>query len=293
MRALVIGASGLLGRVLMEEWHSDEVAGVSSRDGDLRSPQDMQRLLARYAPSCAVLAAAYTDVDGCEKDPQRAHEVNSLGAVNVALAARDSGSRLVFLSTDYVFDGSKATPYTPDDRVSPINAYGRSKAEAEQRIREILPDCSIVRTSWLFGAVGRCFPNTILELAQTRKSLSVVDDQRGCPTWNRDLARAIIQLARLGLRGTFHVTNRGDCTWYEFSKVLVQTAALRDVCITPVTTAEFPRPARRPAFSVLSPAGLEKHGVRMRPWQDTLAHYEDERQRHLASPKSVVSRTGA
>lgn len=289
MRALVIGASGLLGRVLLEEWHSDEVAGVSSRDGDLRSHHDMQRLLARYAPACTVLAAAYTDVDGCEKDPQRAHEVNCLGAANVALAARDCGSRLVFLSTDYVFDGSKTTPYTPEDRVSPINVYGRTKAEAEQRIREILPECSIVRTSWLFGAVGRCFPNTIIELAQTRKNLSVVDDQRGCPTWNRDLARAIIQLARLGLSGIVHATNRGDCTWYEFSQALVRAAALKGVSITPVTTAEFPRPARRPAYSVLSTAGLEEHGIEMRPWRDTLAHYEDERQRHLISRKSVVS----
>jgi dTDP-4-dehydrorhamnose reductase len=284
-----MGASGLLGRVLLEEWHSDEVFGVSSQDGDLRSPQEMQRLLRRYEPACTVLAAAYTDVDGCEKDPERAHEVNCLGAENVALAARSAGSRLVFLSTDYVFDGSKTTPYTPSDRVSPINVYGRAKAEAEQRIREILPECCIVRTSWLFGAVGRCFPNSILELAQARKNLSVVDDQRGCPTWNRDLARAIIQLVRLGARGIVHVTNLGDCTWYEFSKALVRAAGLNDVNIAPVTTAEFPRPARRPAYSVLSTAGLEAHGIHVRPWQDTLALYEDERQRHLASGKSAVS----
>ena len=289
MRALVIGASGLLGRVLLEEWYSDEVSGVSSRDGDLRSPEDMQRLLTRFAPTVTVLAAAYTDVDGCEKDPERAHEVNCQGAVNVAVAARSSGSRLIFLSTDYVFDGSKTTPYTPEDRVSPMSVYGRSKAEAEQRIREILPECCIVRTSWLFGAAGRCFPNTILELAQTRKKLSVVDDQRGSPTWNRDLARALIQLARLGSAGIVHATNQGDCTWYEFSQALVRAAGLKDVAITPVTTAEFPRPARRPAYSVLSPAGLEAYGVKMRPWRDTLALYQDERQRHLASRNSVVS----
>src|SRR5215469_4405721 len=134
MRVLVIGASGLLGRVLLEEWRSDEVSGVSSRDGDLRCAEDMQNLLRRYQPACTVLTAAYTDVDGCEKDPRRAHEVNCLGAVNVALAARNTGSRLVFLSTDYVFDGSQNTPYTPEDRISPINTYGQSKAEAEQRI---------------------------------------------------------------------------------------------------------------------------------------------------------------
>jgi dTDP-4-dehydrorhamnose reductase len=289
MRVLVIGASGLLGQVLLEEWHSDEVSGVSSQDGDLRSAEDMRKLLIRYQPACTVLAAAYTDVDGCEKDPQRAHEVNCLGPVNVALAARGIGSRLVFLSSDYVFDGSKTTPYTPEDRVSPINVYGRSKAEAEQRIREILPECCVVRTSWLFGAVGRCFPNTILQLAQTRKPLSVVDDQCGCPTWNRDLARAVIHLARLGARGIVHVTNEGYCTWYEFAKALVHTACLEDANISPVSTAEFPRPARRPGYSVLSKTGLEAYGIAMRPWRDTLPLYEDERQRHVASSRSVVS----
>jgi dTDP-4-dehydrorhamnose reductase len=289
MRALVIGASGLLGRVLLEEWCSDEVAGASSQDGDLRSPEQMQQLLARFRPDVTVLTAAYTDVDGCERDPQRAHEVNCQGAVNVALAARSCGSRLLFLSTDYVFDGSKTTPYAPNDPVSPINVYGRSKAEAEQRIQEVLPECCIVRTSWLFGAVGRCFPNTILELAQTRKQLSVVDDQRGSPTWNRDLAHAIIHLARLGSRGIVHVTNQGDCTWYQFACEVVRAAALKDVNIAPVTTAEFPRPARRPAYSVLSTAAMEAHGIKMRPWRETLALYEDERQSYAASRKTAVS----
>ncbi len=288
MRALVIGASGLLGRVLLEEWHTDEVAGARSQDGDLRSAGQMQQLLTRFRPEVTVLTAAYTDVDGCERDPQRAHEVNCLGAVNVALAARSAGSRLLFLSTDYVFDGSRTAPYEPGDPVCPINVYGRSKAEAEQRIRDVLPECCIVRTSWLFGAVGRCFPNTILDLAQPRKHLSVVDDQRGSPTWNRDLARAIIHLARLRARGIVHVTNRGDCTWYQFARELVRTATLKGVSITPVTTAEFPRPARRPAYSVLSTAGLAAHGIIMRPWQDTLALYEDERQSYAASGNSVV-----
>lgn len=289
MRVLVIGASGLLGRVLLEEWHTDEVAGVSSRDGDVRSPQQIQELFTRYRPACTVLAAAYTDVDGCERDPRRAHEVNCLGALNVATAARTAGSRLLFLSTDYVFDGSKTTPYTSEDPVCPINVYGRSKADGEEYIRTIIPECCIVRTSWLFGAVGRCFPNTILELAQTRKHLTVVDDQKGSPTWNRDLARAIISLARLGASGIVHVTNLGECTWYQLAGELMRTAGYTDVTVAPVTTAEFPRPARRPPYSVLSPSGLAAYGIEMRPWRETLALYQDERQSHVASRRTVVS----
>lgn len=289
MRVLIIGATGLLGRVLLEEWDSDEVAGVGSGDGDIRVPEQTRRLLARFRPECTVLAAAYTDVDGCEKDPQRAHEVNCLGAVHVALAARSAGSRLLFLSTDYVFDGSKTSAYQPADQVRPVNVYGRSKADAERGIRQILPDCCIVRTAWLFGANGRCFPNTILELAQTRKKLQVVQDQTGSPTWNRDLADAIIRLVRAQAGGIVHATNQGECTWYEFACELVRAAGITDVTVQPVTTAAFPRPARRPAFSVLAEAGLAEHGITMRPWRETLADYCGERRKPAPIPGSVVS----
>src|SRR5712692_5754150 len=247
MRILIIGATGLLGRVLLEQWDSDQVIGTGSREVDIRDPEQLQRLFERTLPECTVLVAAYTDVDGCEKDPLRAHDVNCRGAVNVARAARNTGSRLLFLSTDYVFDGSKTAPYEPGDPVCPINVYGCSKAEAERGVGEVLPDCCIARTSWLFGATGKCFPNTILELAQSRKTLTVVDDQKGSPTFNRDLARAIVRLVRAGAQGTFHVTNSGACTWYDFARELVRAAGLSDVRVDPVSTNQFPRPARRPA----------------------------------------------
>ncbi|HMF91678.1 MAG TPA: dTDP-4-dehydrorhamnose reductase [Candidatus Angelobacter sp.] len=280
MRVLVIGATGLLGKVLLEQWDGDELTGAGSRDADVRHPEELKRLFARCRPEWTVLAAAYTDVDGCEKDPERAHQVNSIGAVNVAREARETQSKLLFLSTDYVFDGKKNTPYEPEDAIDPLNVYGRSKAEAEKQICAIVPDCCIVRTSWLFGVHGRCFPNTILELAQTRNHLNVVADQTGCPTFNRDLAGAIIQLVRANAQGIVYVTNRGACSWYEFACEILGAAGRSDVTVSSSRTEDVPRPATRPKYSVLSGAGLEKFGLRMRPWQEALRDYCAEREGH-------------
>lgn len=224
-----------------------------------------------------MLLAAYTDVDGCEKDPQRAHEVNCGGALNVASAARDAGCRLLFVSTDYVFDGSKSTPYEADDAVNPINVYGQSKAEAERRIREILPHCCILRTSWLFGAAGRCFPNTILEAAENGKTLRVVADQTGCPTFNRDLARTIIQLVRADAQGIIHASNAGQCNWHEFACQVVRAAGFLDIRVEAIRTEELQRPARRPKYSVLSSASLRQYGFPMRAWQETFGDYLADR----------------
>jgi dTDP-4-dehydrorhamnose reductase len=279
MRVLVIGATGLLGKVLLQQLDrdNDEVTGTSSRDADVRDPAQLRRLFERCRPEWTILAAAYTDVDGCEKDPERAHQVNCVGAVNVARVARERRSKLLFLSTDYVFDGKKNAPYEPEDATNPLNVYGRSKAEAEKGIREIVPDCCIVRTSWLFGANGKCFPNTILELAQSRDTLTVVAEQTGCPTFNQDLAGAIIKLVRANGQGIVHVTNRGTCTWYEFAGEILRAAGRTDVDVSPARTEDVPRPARRPVYSVLSGIRLERFGVRMRPWQETLGDYFADR----------------
>jgi len=279
VRVLIIGAGGLLGKALLEEWHFDHIVGVGSRDADIRDPRQLRKLFARCQPDWTVLAAAYTDVDGCEKDPDRAYQVNCVGAIHVARAAREAGSRLLFLSTDYVFDGSKCTPYETDDPVEPINAYGRSKAEAEKELAEIFPDCCLVRTSWLFGAHSKCFPNTILEMAQSQKKLSVVTDQKGSPTFNRDLARTIVQLVRANARGTIHATNAGECTWYEFASEVLRTVGLVDVRIEAIRSEDLARPAARPKYSVLSGTSLERYGVRMRPWRETIREYLADRQR--------------
>jgi dTDP-4-dehydrorhamnose reductase len=294
MRVLVIGATGLLGRVLLEQWDHDELSGAGSRDADVRDPAQLCRLFDRCRPEWTILAAAYTDVDGCEKDPERAHQVNCVGAVNVARAARESRSKLLFLSTDYVFDGKKEAPYEPEDALGPLNVYGRSKAEAEKGIRETLPDCCIVRTSWLFGANGKCFPNTILELAQSRDKLTVVANQTGCPTFNRDLAGGIVKLVRANAQGIVHATNRGACSWYEFACEVMRAAGRTDADVLLARTEDVPRPARRPAYSVLSGISLERFGVRMRPWQETLGDYFVDRRkmnvgRQGMAPDTTVS----
>jgi dTDP-4-dehydrorhamnose reductase len=293
MRVLVIGATGLLGRVLLQEWDEDNVTGVGSRDVDIKDESQLRPLFEQYRPEWTVLAAAYTDVDGCEKDSGRAQQVNCAGAINVARAARDARSKLLFVSTDYVFDGTKNTPYEPEDAVSPINVYGRSKADAEKGVREILPGCCILRTSWLFGAVGRCFPNTILELARSQKKLRVVADQIGCPTFNRDLARVIVQLVRANARGTIHASNAGECTWCDFARELLRAGGFAEVALEAVRTEDVPRPARRPRYSVLSNASLERYEIRMRPWRETLGDYFADRLRTSSDRQQRAPETAA
>jgi len=293
MRVLLIGATGLLGKVLQEEWEGDAVTGVGSRDADIRDESQVRRLFERTRPESTVLAAAYADVDGCERDPQRAHDVNCAGAINVARAAHDARSKLLFLSTDYVFDGSKGAPYEPDDPVCPINVYGRSKADAEKGLREILPECCILRTSWLFGAAGKCFPNTILALAQNQKQLCVVADQIGRPTYNRDLARVIIHLVRAGAGEILHAANDGACSWFDFGCAILRAAGVSDVAVEAVRTEDVPRPARRPKYSVLSTANLEPYGLRMRHWQDTLADYFADRLKTSNVRQELVSNAAA
>ena len=293
MRVLLIGATGLLGRVLHEEWEGDAVTGVGSCDADIRDESQVRRLFERTRPEWTVLAAAYADVDGCERDPQRAHDVNCAGAVNVARAAHDSRSKLLFLSTDYVFDGSKGAPYEPDDPVCPINVYGRSKADAEKSLREILPECCILRTSWLFGAAGKCFPNTILALSQNQKQFRVVADQIGRPTYNRDLARVVIHLVRAGAGEILHAANDGACSWFDFARAILSAAGLSDVAVEAVRTEDVPRPARRPKYSVLSTSNLEPYGLHMRHWQDTLAGYFADRLKTSNVRQELVSNAAA
>lgn len=276
MRITIFGATGLLGKALMREWQSDQVTGLGSRDADIRSQEDIRRAMAQHRPECIVLAAAYTDVDGCETNRDVAFAVNCEGAARVAQAAAESGSQLLFLSTDYVFDGSKKSPYEIDDPIAPQSVYGRSKAEAEEKIREILPASCILRTSWVFGMGGKCFPDTILKLAASRKELDVVNDQRGCPTYTIDLARVIIQLCCKGVTGTVHATNSGECTWFDFASEIVRCAGLQTQ-VRPSSSDRFPRPAKRPAYSVLSSASLQQHGIVVPPWQDALLRFLEER----------------
>jgi dTDP-4-dehydrorhamnose reductase len=276
MKIMVLGASGLLGQALMREWKEDEVIGLTSSDADIRDADAVSKLIETAQPKWIVLSAAYTDVDGCETNSELAFAVNRDGVVNVARAARHAGARVLLLSSDYVFDGKKASAYDVDDVRNPQSVYGRSKAEAETHLLEILPESCIVRTAWLFGTGGKCFPDTILKLAASRPFLDVVNDQRGSPTYTVDLARAIIQLCRKNASGIVHVTNSGNCTWFEFATQIVKAAGL-PAEVRPTTSVQMARPAPRPANSVLSARSLESYGIGMPGWQDALARYLQER----------------
>ena len=280
MRVTLFGASGLLGQDLVRELNreQDQLTALSVEDADLRNHARVRDVVRDSRPEWILLLAAYTDVDGCESNRDLAFAVNCDGAVNVAEAAREAGSRLLFVSTDYVFDGSKRSPYQTGDPRNPTSVYGESKARAEERLIEILAEVCIARTSWLFGHGGKCFPATILKLAATRPEISavpeisVVNDQRGSPTFTRDLASALVKLCRASAHGIVHVTNSGNCTWYEFAIEIVRMSGL-PAAVKPVTTAQFPRPAHRPAYSVLSPDSLHAYNIHMPEWQDALRRY--------------------
>ncbi len=278
MKVLILGATGLLGKALMREWRDDKVIGLGSRDVDIRDATRVQKVVVEAQPEWIVLAAAYTDVDGCESNQELAFAVNRDGAVNVAMATRQAGAKLLFISSDYVFDGTKSSPYEVEDTRNPQSVYGRSKAEAEIRLVDALPGCCIARTSWLFGIDGKCFPDTILKLAATRPAVDVVNDQRGSPTYSVDLSRAIIALCSKGASGIVHVTNSGNCSWFGFAQAIVKSAGL-ETEVRPVSSRQMARPAPRPAYSVLSATSLLNYGIEMPAWEDALQRYLQERNR--------------
>jgi dTDP-4-dehydrorhamnose reductase len=277
MRVTIFGATGLLGQALMREWQRDEVTGLGDKDADIRDADQARGAVERTRPEWIVNAAAYTDVDECESNRELAFAVNCQGAVNVAKVAKSAGSKLLFLSTDYVFDGLSITPYETDHPRAPHSVYGQSKAQAEEEIGRLLPDACIVRTSWLFGVGGKCFPDTILKIAGARSEIEVVDDQRGSPTHAPDLARAIIGLCHRGATGIVHATNGGDCSWFEFAREIVRGAGFNTV-IRPTTSEKFARPAERPKYSVLSPSSLQRYGIVMPYWKEALRDYLSARQ---------------
>jgi dTDP-4-dehydrorhamnose reductase len=276
MRVTIFGVTGLLGQALAQQWKDDQVTGLGSKDADLRDEAQVRRAVESTRPEWIVLAAAYTDVDGCESNQQLAFDVNCQGAANVARAAKAAGAKLLTVSTDYVFDGNGTAPYETDVPRAPRSVYGRSKADGEVKVSEILPQACIVRTAWLFGMGGKCFPDTILKVAASRPAIDVVDDQRGSPTYSVDLARAIIALCRKGAKGIVHATNSGECTWFEFAREIVSKAGLATE-VRPTSSDKFVRPAERPKYSVLSPRSLHAYGVTMPSWQDGLGRYLRER----------------
>lgn len=276
MRVLLIGANGMLGKDLVRQWKDDELISATSRDADIRDYEQVERLITGTRPEWVLLTAAYTDVDGSERDPDAAFAVNATGTENVAKLAGKYGSKLLYISTDYVFDGRGSRPYEPGDSVAPINVYGESKARGERAVQESVKEWCIVRTSWLFGANGASFPEKILRAAETRPELSVVSDQVGSPTYTRDLAAAICSLVHADARGFVNVTNDGTCSWFEFAKEILRQAGKGAVPVKPIDTVQAARAAKRPAYSVLSPAALHALGIHVRHWHAALADYLEE-----------------
>jgi dTDP-4-dehydrorhamnose reductase len=276
MRVLVFGAGGMLGRDLLQEWTTDELIASRSSDTDIRDLSQVRAIVQRVSPDWIVQAAAYTDVDGSERHPELAFAINSQGSDNVALSATEVAAKVLYISTDYVFDGRSSRPYEPDDPVSPLNIYGKSKVAAEQAIQRHSGDWCIVRTSWLFGASRPSFPQKILQAAQSRPELRVVNDQVGSPTSTRDLACALRDLVRMGARGIVHAANEGCCSWFDFARETLRQAGRESVGILPISTAESGRLANRPSYSVLSPGSINAKGIRLRNWKDALRAYLDE-----------------
>jgi len=275
MRVLIFGANGLLGTDLLEGWGSDETVPATSRDVDIRDLSQVRGLVVRARPQWIVLAAAYSDVDGSERNPDLAFAVNREGAKNVAIAAQENGAKLFYVSTDYLFDGASNRPYEPDDSVHPLNVYGASKAAGEAAVRELHKSWLIARTSWLFGSSRTCFPEKILQVAESQPQIKVVADQIGCPTYTRDLAMAIRKLIRDDVRGVLNITNSGSCSWFEFAREILRRTG-STTAIWPISSAEAARPARRPGYSVLSAASLQARGIRLRSWQEALDAYLTE-----------------
>jgi len=272
MRILIIGSNGLLGSDLVEGWTGDVIIPANSRDADIREPEQVRRLVTREHPDWVILTAGYTDVDGSERDPDPAFAVNRDGTRNVSVVARELGAKLCFLSTDYVFDGVANRPYEPEDPVHPLNVYGASKAEGERAVQEEAGRWLIIRTSWLFGAAKVSFPEKILQAADSQPELKVVADQIGSPTYTKDLASAIRELVRSDTHGILNITNAGTCSWLELARETLRKAG-RSTLVSPITAAEAGRPARRPAYSVLSPKALASHGIALRSWQEALQDY--------------------
>jgi dTDP-4-dehydrorhamnose reductase len=272
-RWLITGAGGQLGTYLVAALGKADIRALRHAELDIADARGVNRVIEECGPDVVVNAAAYTAVDAAETDEDAAYRVNATGPAVLAAALARHGGRMIHVSTDYVFPGDARHPYEVDAETGPKSAYGRSKLAGELAVRELLPEASqVVRTAWVYGGSGGNFVTTMARLQRDRNTVSVVDDQRGSPTWSADLAAALVELGRSGApAGTYHCTNTGDTTWFGFARAVFEELGADPERVRPTTTDALPRPAPRPAYSVLSDRAWRAAGLTpMRHWRDAL-----------------------
>lgn len=295
MRILITGAAGMLGtdarRVFAEHGHEVVATDVQADDAqgiralDITNAGAVRALFAEARPDLIFHGAAYTNVDGCERDPAPAYKTNALGSWVVASAAEEVGAMLVAISTDFVFDGEKGSAYTEFDLPNPVSAYGASKQAGENLARQSCRKTYVVRTSWLYGVHGKNFPFTMIQLAKTRPELNVVADQYGTPTYTLDLLQAVLAIIPTKLYGVYHVSNGGECTWHGFAQAVLEKCGLSHVPVHAISSAQDAAtrgtPTKRPPYSVLRHFALEMLGMdTLRPWPKALDAFLAEARAH-------------
>jgi len=283
MKLLIIGSKGQLGSELVIECKRNDFSflALDLPEFNITDPSQVKKTLADFMPSIVINASAYTNVDMAETEPEIAYTVNSDGPANLALSCDKNRIPIIHISTDYVFDGSKGQPYVESDPVSPLGIYGKSKEKGESKLRSILKQHIILRTSWLYSAYGNNFVKTMLKLGKEKEIIKVVSDQYGCPTCAADLAEAVVDISKQITQnfkiawGTYHYCGLGITTWHEFAKAIFEIASqyqnYKVSSVEAITTAQYPTKTKRPAFSALDCGLFKKHfGINIKPWQESL-----------------------
>jgi len=273
MRILITGSKGQLGSQLLKLAGPQHELFGYDLDMDITRPEQITAEFLKVKPQVVIHCAAYTDVDGCEENIELAYQINTRGTENLAREAKKYGADFLFISSDYVFDGIKKTPYLETDKPNPLSVYGDSKYQAEQLVQQITSQHYIVRTTGVYSIYGKNFVDTVIKAARCSSNLSMVDDQICTPTFSLDLARCIYSLIDSRLYGLYHATNSGQCSWYQFTLQIFDIMKI-EVDLNPVKSSKLSRKAKRPAYSVLENANLEKNQICfMRPWQEALEDF--------------------
>ena len=279
MKVLVTGVKGQLGYDVVNELtkRGHEAVGVDVDEMDITDGDACRQVITEANPDAVIHCAAYTAVDAAEDNVDLCRRVNADGTRNIALVCRDLDIKMVYISTDYVFDGQGTRPWEPDDARDPLNVYGVTKCEGEMAVEELVKKFFIVRIAWVFGVNGKNFIRTMLRLGEEKGAVSVVDDQIGSPTYTYDLARLLVDMTESEHYGRYHATNEGFCSWYEFACEIFKQAGMAEVKVTPVDSSQFPAKAKRPMNSRMDKSKLTANGFEPLPtWQDALNRYLKE-----------------